>query len=652
MLEEQLKTIRLFKEHYDSKTVEPFVLYGTGINAEAVIKSCEDYPVAGTMDASKTGQNFCGKKVLSEEEVLKLGIHLVVVIARPAVRGIIYKRLKPWSEKHGIRIQDIQGNNIADIIKENKCESPYFNVSYEELISEINSHEIISFDIFDTVLMRRVYEPTDVFLLLDEEVKEKVPERFSIMRKEAERELLKEGEPDLYQIYARMGEKYHLTQKICCFLMNMELEKEREVLIVRKKMRECIEYCLKKNKRLFFVSDMYLPADILREFLNQFEITGYEDILVSCEYHVSKRNGLFQVLKEKAQGNSYLHIGDNKEADYHAAKENEIDAFLIMPAIRMMEISTWKNALTYLGGLESRLMLGLLASELFNDPFALYHSEGKPRIEENQYFGYLLIAPLAVSFLLWIMEKTRDAGQAVLLFSARDGWLMQKLYRQLVQRFQMEHMPQDKYLLISRRAVTDLEKNQDRKENYLNYLADLKLEAYEKIYFFDFMSRGTCQYYLEQLIHRSCYGLYVQKGDSSDKEKKQLNVESYFKEHCAQDADRKIFALCDFLECIFTSFEPSFLGFQGGTVVYEKERRTASQIACIKGIHEGICNYAIQFADILGRMPKEMPSADFCDEVLNYISASYSQIEIPELAEMVLDDEVFGDKNTGRDALI
>lgn len=216
----------------------------------------------------------------------------------------------------------------------------------------------------------------------------------------------------------------------------------------------------------------------------------------------------------------------------------------------------------------------------------------------------------------------------------------------------MESMPKDEYLLISRKAIKDLEKNQGKRKNYLSYLENLKLETYEKIYFFDFMSRGTCQYYLEKLIHRSCYGLYVQKSDSPEKGRKKLNVEGYFKEHNAQEANRKIFALCDFLECIFTSYSPSLLEFQGKTAIYEKEHRTVEQIVCIKEIHEGIQKYTVEFAEILGKIPKEMPSADFCDEVLNYISASYSNIKISELTELILDDAVFGDKNTGKDALI
>lgn len=654
MLEEQKKTVQIFRKSFPRNSMERFVVYGTGINAEAIVKMCGGYPLVGLMDASRTGQDLWGLPVLSEAEVLEKNIHLIIVVARPAVHTIIYKRIQQWTEPAGISVLDICGNRIADKVKIHTCESAYFDVSFDALLKEIDRHDVISFDIFDTLLIRKIYEPQDIYTLLDQEYGTKYPFVFSVERKRAEKILLERIEPNIYQIYEQMKKNQPmLSSQDCEEMLRMELKKEMQVLMPRKRMKECLQYCAYHGKRIFLVSDMYLPETVLSEILANFGIVQYEKLFVSCDYGVSKSHGLFQLIKKYVKKEEVcLHIGDNPEADGKAAEKEGLDVFLIHSPVKMMELSTYAPLLSWLGGLESRLMLGLLASELFNDPFALYHSEGKPRIEENQHFGYLLIAPLSVSFLLWMMEKTRDAGQAVLLFSARDGWLMQKLYRQLVQCFQMENMPQDKYLLISRRAVTDLEKKQDRKDDYLNYLADLKLETYEKIYFFDFMSRGTCQYYLEQLIHRSCYGLYVQKGDSSDKEKKQLNIESYFKEHCAQDADRKIFALCDFLECIFTSFEPSFLEFQGKTAIYEKERRTASQLACIKEIHEGIWKYAVQFAEILGRMTKEIPSVDFCDEVLNYISASYSQIKIPELAEMVLDDEVFGDKNTGRDALI
>lgn len=654
MLEEQLKTIQLFREHYDPHTVEKLVIYGTGINAEAVIKSCGDYPIVGLMDVSKTGQNFWGKKVLSEDEILKLEIHLVVVVARPAVLGIIYNRIKFWSEEHGIRIQDIQGNDIRERVRENKCESPYFNVSYGNLKKEIDSHEIISFDIFDTVLMRRVYEPADVFLLMDAEVEEKVQVPFSVMRKETEQELLREGEPSLYQIYERMGGKYHLPQELCGFLMEQELEKEREVLVARERIKECIEYCSAKKKRVFLVSDMYLPSNVLKGFLDQFEITGYEEILVSCEYHVSKLNGLFWILKERARGESYLHIGDNQEADYHAAKKNGIDAFLIMPAIRMMEISTWKNALTYMGGMESRVMLGMLASEAFNDPFTLYESNGKPRVDCSRIFGYLFIAPLALSYLVWMLQILENKKSALLLFAARDGWLVQKAYDILREQWKLRDLPKDIYFMVSRKAVLEAEAKPDGEAGiaYRKYLEEIGINDYKDIYFFDFMSRGTCQSKLERLTGRKLIGLYFQKSISGEKDKDEIDVKAYFESTTAHDSDLRIFAMCDFLECVFTSFQPSFIRVEtDGNFIYDKEKRSVGQIECLKEIHRGVLDYCRSFAKIIKKVPGSMPLPEFCDELLKYTSREFSVVEIPALKDFVLDDWLGGDKNTGKDIL-
>ncbi len=653
MLEEQKKTIQTFRRSFSKDSIEKFVIYGTGINAEAIVKMCRDYPLVGLMDVSKTGQCLWGLPVLSEEEVLLKNIHLIIVVARPAVHTIIYKRIQRWCESSAISVLDIQGNSIADKIRTQKRESTYFDISYKALLKEIDQHDVISFDVFDTLLIRKVYEPQDVFTLLDQEYETKYSFLFSEERKRAENMLLEYTEPNIYQIYEQMRKNHPaLSKQDCEEMIRTELKKEMQVFMVREKMKECLQYCSNHKKRVFFISDMYLPKTILSEILANFGIAQYEKLIVSCDYGVSKRNGLFQQIKKYLKKDeACLHIGDNPEADGKAAEKEGLDVFLIYSPIKMMEISTYAPLLSWLNGVESRLMLGLLASELFQNPFSLYHSEGKPKIERNQKFGYLLIAPLVISFLIWMMERIRNTERAVLLFSARDGWLMQKIYRQIVKCFQIEPMLKDEYLLISRKAIIDLEESSDKKENYMSYLENLKLETYEKIYFFDFMSRGTCQYYLEKLIHRSCYGLYVQKSDSSEKERERLNIESYFKEHSAQEADRKIFALCDFLECIFTSYHPSFLEFQGETVIYEKERRTDEQIVCIKEIHEGIQKYAVEFAEILGKIPKKMPSVDFCDEVLNYISASYSNIKISELTELMLDDAVFGDKNTGRDAL-
>lgn len=654
MLKEQEKTIQLFRQNYNSDSAEKMVIYGTGIHAEAVIKSCKDYPIIGLMDAAKTGQVLWGKRVFSEEEVLKEGISLVVVVARPAVHSIIYRRLKAWSERYGIRIQDIEGHLIANKYKQRICESPYFDISYQQLLDEIDSHNVISFDIFDTLLTRKVYEPQDVFALLDLEYKSQYPFLFSVERQRAEQELLKEGIPNITQIYQRLKENQPcLTQENCEELLSREIQKEYQVLMPRRKMLECMQYCVDKGKRIVLVSDMYLSESYMRKLLSRFNIIQYEKLFVSCDYGLAKNSGLFRIVKDYLREESCLHIGDNVDADGISANKEGFDSFLIMSSIHMMELSTYSFLLTALDKIENRVMLGLLVSEVFNNPFILHNSAGKPSIVDGTSFGYVFIAPLIVSFVIWMIEKVRKEKNAVVLFSSRDGWLIQKIYNLLQKKFSLSYLPKDYYLLISRKAMLNLSKGKYEKDVYLKYLEDFGLEKYSKIFFFDFMSRGTCQYYFEQLIQRTCYGLYFQKSNSEDARKEQLIVDSYYKEKNAQNTNQKIFALCDFLECILTSYEPSFLGFYiNGMAVYEKERRTKKQMDCLRMIHKGIQKYTMEFIDILRAIPEHMSTIDYCDELMGFMGAAYSKVEVSGLNEFILDDIMYGDKNTGKDALI
>ncbi len=660
MLEEQVKTVRIFREHYSKDSVENMVIYGTGVQAEALITACEDYPIAGLMDASRTGESLWGKRVLSKEEAAEAGVRLVVVAARPAVHSVIYKRLKQWSREYGVCIRDIQGKSLADKAEAKRCDSPYFEKSYGELLEEIDRHDVISFDIFDTLLVRKVYEPKDVFTLLDLEYGERYPFVFSEERIRAQRELEEKGETDIYRIYRRLRENNPcLAQKECDGLREREIEKERMLLTLRRRMADCLEYCLEKGKTVYLVSDMYLPEKILAGLLGSFGITRYDGLFVSCDYGVPKEKGLFlEVKKQMKKGSVCLHVGDHPTADKKAAEESGMDSFLIFSPMRMLEISACSQALVHLGGIESRVMLGLMAAEIFNDPFILYHSEGKPLMVRNRSFGYVFVAPLVLSFLVWMIGKLQEDGKgkkAAVLFAARDGWLVREIYHMLVKAFRLPELPGSRYLLISRKAVRFFEDPaySGERERYLGYLAGMRLEGYEHLYFFDFMSSGTCQCKLEQLLRRKLYGLYFQKSRSGDKRKDGLAAEGYFKESSALDSERKIFGLCDFLECILTSFRPSFLGIsEEFQPVYEEERRTEGQLECVKEIHQGIQEYCREFAKLMVCFPEGMPGPDFCDGLLGFINSDFFRVEIPEIEEMVLDDGIYGDKNTGRDVLL
>lgn len=653
MEKEQEEIVEKFRSHFKRKMCKPMVIYGTGISAEALITKCRDYPIAGVMDLAKTGEYFCGLPVLSQDEMVEKRLKRIIVAARPSVHGIIYKRIQRWCKEYGIEVLDIYGNDVAEKTANHERSLPYFQKTYEDLKREIDAHEVISFDVFDTLLMRKVYEPTDVFLLMDLELSDRFPFVFSKERKSAEQRRRENTEPTIYEIYREIGEKNGLSGEVLQELLELEIAYEKRVLCIRERMKRCMEYCVRQGKEVYLVSDMYFPAEILEELLEEQGITGYRELLVSCDYGTPKPGRLFDILREKTGGNC-LHIGDQMEADYCSPKRHGMDAFLIMPAVGMMECSAYSDALVYLGNIESRVMLGMLASQVFNDPFALCESKGLPEIRDGETFGYALIAPLVLSFAVWLFHEVKKQKNSVLLFSARDGWLIQKVFRKLKAGWRLSGLPQDVYFMVSRKAleIADGEDVQAGKR-YREYLDKLELGRYEEIYFFDFMSRGTCQWMLEKISGRKCKGLYFQKSVSGIAGKDAIEVRAYLEETSVQEKEWRIFALCDFLECILTSYEPSFIRFdENGSSIFDKEGRTAKQMDILKQIHAGILRYCDDFAGIMPKLPEDMPPYMFCDEILRYLSSEYSRIGIPGLEDFVLDDWLGGDKNTGRDALL
>lgn len=90
MNKEQEEIISAFKSTYDPQRKKPLVIYGTGINAEAVLTCCREYPIAGVVDIAKTGERFFGFSVMPLEEVAERKLNEIVVVARPSVHSIIY----------------------------------------------------------------------------------------------------------------------------------------------------------------------------------------------------------------------------------------------------------------------------------------------------------------------------------------------------------------------------------------------------------------------------------------------------------------------------------------------------------------------------------------------------------------------------------
>ena len=200
-----------------------------------------------------------------------------------------------------------------------------FDKSFSDISTTlINSCSIISFDIFDTLIIRpEVNEPSDVFDLVhpdDPSFKEKRLEAARISRLEAESKGLEERK--LCEIYK------HLPG----YDENDEINAELKVCKANKPALTFFNKVKESGKRIIIISDMYLDSSTIEEILQN---CGYDltdvPIYVSSEYGKTKRSGnLFRTVleHEEVEAGKVLHIGDNLISDYLMPKKCGMKSFL------------------------------------------------------------------------------------------------------------------------------------------------------------------------------------------------------------------------------------------------------------------------------------------------------------------------------------
>jgi hypothetical protein len=172
---------------------------------KAVLEAYPDFNIIGLMDEARTGNEVYCKPVISVAQAAERGVKVIVIIARVANVKIIYRRIADNCQKHSIAVYDISGNRLDAEKRETKSFDRYENISENAAKEKIDRADAISFDIFDTLLMRSVLYPRDVFELVAGRLN--LGADFPNRRVEAEAKFYAEGrQPTIYDIYARLGD--------------------------------------------------------------------------------------------------------------------------------------------------------------------------------------------------------------------------------------------------------------------------------------------------------------------------------------------------------------------------------------------------------------------------------------------------------------
>lgn len=286
-----------------------------------------------------------------------------------------------------------------------------------KLVKQSNN-KVISFDIFDTLLLRPYVKPIDLFLHLEKLYTQS--NDFCNLRIQAEQQARKkypnQEDINIYQIYDEIDDKYK-------HIMPLEIALEKQVLTVNTKMKKVYDLAVSLGKQIIMVSDMYLTKEILEDILQSKGYTGYSKLYVSSEHKVMKHSGnLFKhVIKDLAVNpKNILHIGDNIDADYKAAIKNNINAFCITKVIDDLFKLNKQAKIYYYNNPHSlgiSIILGILSINLQN-------------LTANYWknLGYMFGGPLAFAYSQWLLQQAQKNDIKDLLFIARDGYSLEKVF--------------------------------------------------------------------------------------------------------------------------------------------------------------------------------------------------------------------------------
>lgn len=335
-----------------------------------------------------------------------------------------------------------------------------------ELSHQLRRHDVISFDIFDTLVYRPFKTPSDLFDLMSEKAREitRLPLMdFRTERHAAERTAFKnanargEGETSLSEIYQVLSQRLSLDQETLGRLMALELDLEMALIYPRQSGYIAFQEARRLGKQIVLISDMYLPETFIRELLDKNGYTGFERIFLSSTCKLKKHSGKLYDYALREMGidpRTILHVGDNVDSDIKRAKESGIKPFHLVRALDKFEKSAaytapWKRD-EERHSLDWKIILAILGNHLQDNPYG-YYEDGTLFNGDPKLLGYYGLGPLLLGHAKWLVESACRDKVDRLYFLARDGKIVKAAFDKVAQIY--KDAPRSNYLLCSRRSV-------------------------------------------------------------------------------------------------------------------------------------------------------------------------------------------------------
>jgi len=320
--------------------------------------------------------------------------------------------------------------------------------------------KLVTVDVFDTVLTRNAYSPVDLFSRVkgrlavegDEDLASVLP-RFEEVRRSAElhaRRHLKEREEITFdEIIAQMALDLSLADESASRMASYEIEEELRSVAPVVPLLAMLKTIRQAGKQIAFVSDMYLPEDVIREMLQRVGALEPQDRLyVSGTIGKKKSTGsLFRYVMDDLglRPDQIIHLGDYLLSDFLIPRfKCGIRSFPVRIARNNAYERIWGDSC------HCRYCSSVAGASRAART-ALPFDGAVPAHRALQAIGCNILGPILAGFILWVFQQAELAGVRRLYFLSRDGESMLDVARALAGRFGIEI--ELRYLYVSRTAV-------------------------------------------------------------------------------------------------------------------------------------------------------------------------------------------------------
>ena len=298
------------------------------------------------------------------------------------------------------------------------------------LKQKIDRAEVVSFDIFDTLLFRKTNDPETIFDLVGKHFDIPGFKKLRIDKQnEASRAVYEKHQyphADMNDIYDTLAATTDVPVD-WIQVKEYEIQMEQDALVANQEMLDIFHYAKSAGKRVVATSDMYLLADTLKYILESKGFTGFDHIYCSADEHKAKFDKSLFAHVASCEGVDYhqiLHIGDKARDDGEYPASFGMETFVYERSFPFDQV---KNT---------------AGSEIDNGLFKILYDEKKSFFYN---LGVEAGGPLYTGLCLWLREKIGETDKKI-FFLSRDGYNLHRV-------FQDNGYHNTEYLYTSRRAM-------------------------------------------------------------------------------------------------------------------------------------------------------------------------------------------------------